>query len=157
MRYRCFCPNNPAYKDYGGRGITVCKEWVDSFAVFIEYVGRRPSPKYSLDRYPNNNGNYEPGNVRWATSEQQAANTRTGRSKRRIANGKRTAIGMRLRSRRKSLNLTLRNLEAKSGVSNAFICQLETGHAATAAIETVVALSKALKCDPAWLAFGAGV
>jgi len=56
----------------------VCEEWntMSKFPAFLAHVGRRPSPKHSIDRWPDNNGNYEPGNVRWATIEQQASNTR---------------------------------------------------------------------------------
>jgi hypothetical protein len=52
----------------------MCERWKNSFADFIADVGRRPGPKYSIDRWPDGNGNYEPGNVRWATSEQQSRN-----------------------------------------------------------------------------------
>ena len=72
LRQRCLNPNDKGYADYGGRGITVCERW-DRFENFIMDVGRRPSPEYSLDRI-DNDGNYEPGNVRWATADQQAAN-----------------------------------------------------------------------------------
>lgn len=75
MRDRCFNPNNPSYKDYGGRGITVCEQW-SSFHTFILDVGQRHDPRLSLDRFPNNDGNYEPGNCRWATRRQQCLNTR---------------------------------------------------------------------------------
>lgn len=64
-------------KEYGGRGIRVCDAWVNSFEKFISDVGFRPSDKHSIDRYPNNDGNYEPGNVRWATATEQARNRRT--------------------------------------------------------------------------------
>ncbi len=76
IRNRCLDPNNEAYPQYGGRGITVFVEWVESFEVFFAAVGSRPSDKHSIDRFPNNNGNYEPGNVRWATSVQQNRNRR---------------------------------------------------------------------------------
>jgi hypothetical protein len=76
---RCFCPSNPAYKDYGGRGITICDEWHHSYLSFLSYVGRRPTPSHTIDRFPNNNGNYEPGNVRWATQTQQCRNKRNNR------------------------------------------------------------------------------
>lgn len=62
------------YHRYGGRGITVCRKWRTSYAAFLADVGRRPSRFYSLDRFPNPDGNYEPGNVRWATVKEQRAN-----------------------------------------------------------------------------------
>jgi hypothetical protein len=74
MRERCINPNDSKYSYYGGRGITVCEEWRSSYSVFLSDVGRRPSPNHQLDRI-NNNGNYEPGNVRWTTREEQQRNT----------------------------------------------------------------------------------
>lgn len=78
MLQRCFNPRAKSYKYYGGRGITVCKEWnsLEKFPAFLKSVGRRPSRKHSLDRWPDKNGNYEPGNVRWATAKEQNSNTR---------------------------------------------------------------------------------
>lgn len=76
MKSRCFDTNRPDYSDYGGRGITVCERWSDSFSNFFADMGPRPSSKHSLDRYPNNDGNYEPGNVRWATPIEQGSNKR---------------------------------------------------------------------------------
>lgn len=78
-RNRCYDPGNAHYKDYGGRGIKVCPEWQGSFTQFLADVGLRPSSKHSLDRYPDNDGDYEPGNVRWATPEQQQRNSRRNR------------------------------------------------------------------------------
>jgi hypothetical protein len=75
MRQRCSNSRNTSYKLYGGRGISVCARW-DTFENFLADMGRRPSPQHSLDRFPNNDGNYEPGNVRWATAKQQANNRR---------------------------------------------------------------------------------
>ncbi len=76
IKQRCFNRNYHHYVDYGGRGITVCKAWKDSFDTFFLAIGRRPSPDHSLDRFPDNDGNYEPGNVRWATRSQQQRNKR---------------------------------------------------------------------------------
>lgn len=78
MRYRCHNPKNYSYKWYGGRGVVVCDEWRYSFNSFLNCVGKRPTKKHSLDRI-NHNGNYEPGNVRWATSKQQANNKTNNR------------------------------------------------------------------------------
>ena len=74
---RCENPEDPSYPRYGGRGIKICTQWRESFQAFLDYVGCRPSPEHTLDRYPDNNGNYEPGNVRWATKAEQAKNRRT--------------------------------------------------------------------------------
>jgi hypothetical protein len=63
MKQRCENPNHPAFRHYGGRGIKVCKRWSESFEAFFRDVGHVPAG-LSIDRYPNNNGNYEPGNVR---------------------------------------------------------------------------------------------
>jgi hypothetical protein len=78
MRNRCRDEKNTHYKDYGGRGIFVCPAWQE-FAAFLKDVGTRPSDAHSLDRYPNPNGNYEPGNVRWATAKEQGRNLRNTR------------------------------------------------------------------------------
>jgi len=77
MRRRCL-PKH--WKGYADRGIKVCSEWQNDFQAFFSYIGPKPSPKHSVDRYPNNDGNYEPGNVRWATAQQQARNKRDNRS-----------------------------------------------------------------------------
>lgn len=73
MIQRCENPKAANYKRYGGRGILVCPRWHDSFLAFVEDVGDRPSLDHTIDRI-DNDGNYEPGNVRWATKLQQAAN-----------------------------------------------------------------------------------
>lgn len=75
MIHRCHNPDSKDYKNYGGRGIVVCDEWRSSFQAFIEHIGRRPSDKHSIDRI-DNDGNYEPGNVHWATRIEQNNNKR---------------------------------------------------------------------------------
>ena len=76
MRSRCNNPNVESYARYGAIGVRVCDAWNASFEAFIRDVGRRPSPKHSLDRLENS-GNYEPGNVEWRTAKQQARNRRS--------------------------------------------------------------------------------
>lgn len=78
IRDRCYNKADSRYHDYGGRGITVCRRWNDSFESFLEDVGEPPTPKHSIDR-EDVNGNYEPGNVRWSTPTEQANNTRSNR------------------------------------------------------------------------------
>lgn len=78
MRERCFDKNNKRYRDYGGRGITVCARWRSSFEAFYADMGPRPSRQHSIERR-DTHGNYEPGNCRWATAKEQQRNRRNNR------------------------------------------------------------------------------
>lgn len=77
LRHRCTNPRAKSWSDYGGRGISICKRW-DSYEAFLLDMGRKPTPKHSIDRI-DNNGNYEPTNCRWATSSEQQRNKRNSR------------------------------------------------------------------------------
>jgi hypothetical protein len=81
MVYRCNRPSHKRFKDYGARGIQVCQRWLDNFWAFVEDMGPRPEGKvneraaYVLDRI-DNDGHYEPGNVRWADTSLSSKNRR---------------------------------------------------------------------------------
>ena len=79
MIQRCENPHSHDYPRYGGRGITVCRAWRYSFPAFLADMGPRPSRLYTLDRI-DPNGNYEPGNCRWATKSEQSQNVRPRQS-----------------------------------------------------------------------------
>lgn len=96
--------NAPQKKYYADQGVEVCEAWRNSFTAFLSDVGKRPSPLHSLDRFPDCNGHYEPGNVRWATREEQANNKR---------NSKFVTIG--------ALTLTLEQWSRKVGRSSSTI------------------------------------
>jgi len=77
MIARCHKPTDPAWNNYGGRGITVTQKWLDSFEAFVSDMGLAPAG-LSIDRIDNDRG-YDPGNCRWATAKEQAMNRRSNR------------------------------------------------------------------------------
>ena len=81
MKKRCLEPNHNEYPRYGGAGITICPEWLgkNGYANFLSHMGRKPFPEYTVDRYPIKEGNYEPGNCRWADSTMQARNRKSNK------------------------------------------------------------------------------
>ena len=80
MKQRCTNPKSDSYKDYGGRGITVCERWMNSFENFLADMGAAPSKSHSIDRI-NVDGNYEPSNCKWSTAKEQRANQRPRKRK----------------------------------------------------------------------------
>jgi len=78
MKNRCNNPNATCYDNYGGRGIRVCERWSgkDGFSNFFFDMGKRPTKNHTIDRFPNKDGDYEPGNCRWATRKEQSSNIR---------------------------------------------------------------------------------
>jgi len=78
MKDRCFNPNHKHYSDWGGRGITVCDRWKNSFENFFADMGLKPTAKHSIDRI-DNDGDYCPENCKWATNAEQQNNQRTNR------------------------------------------------------------------------------
>ena len=86
MKKRCYNAKNIRYEHYGGRGIKVCDRWLHSFENFLADVGRAPedSCKWSIDRI-DNDGDYDRGNVRWATAKEQANNRSSCKKKEKMA------------------------------------------------------------------------
>lgn len=85
MKARCFNTNEESYKNYGGRGITVCDRWKNSFENFLNDMGERPTNQHQIDRI-DNDGNYEPKNCKWVTVSENSVNRRNKGNKLGIKN-----------------------------------------------------------------------
>lgn len=94
MKRRCYDASDRGFKNYGGRGITVCDKWKDDFSAFIKDVGPKPYPSATIERI-DHNGGYEPGNVRWASMLEQGNNRRNNRIVR--VGGKEMSLSMAAR------------------------------------------------------------
>lgn len=84
MKQRCLNPKADRFPDWGGRGITICQQWIDDFAQFRADMGEPPSISHTLDRI-DNDGNYEPANCKWSTRSEQQLNRRPNRVNRATA------------------------------------------------------------------------
>jgi hypothetical protein len=110
MKNRCYNKNHPRFKDYGARGIRVCSRWLDSYDNFLEDMGKRPEGT-TLDRIYND-GNYEPGNCRWADNTTQSLNKRKYKSNKsgvtgvyRYTNSEKWVASIRINGKGKHLGI----------------------------------------------------
>ncbi len=115
MKARCFNPKHVGYKRYGGRGITVCDRWKNSFINFLKDMGKRPEGDYQIDR-ENNLGNYEPSNCRWVSYIENNQNRRSTKLSMMIAT--------EIRSRYKKENISHRELADSYNVHKSAITAL---------------------------------
>lgn len=109
IKKRCTNPNDPAFKFYGGNGILLFKDWIDDPKAFCEYIGQPLSDEYSVDRIDNSKG-YEPGNIRWASSIEQA-NNKTNNVKIEFQGQKFTSISNFIRWLAPQLNVNKKSLQ----------------------------------------------
>jgi hypothetical protein len=116
MLERCTNPKTKGFHRYGGRGITVFPTWSKDFKAFLDYIGLPPTSKHSIDRFPDNDGNYEPGNVRWATVKEQHENMTHVHAGPVLADLNRPEI-LRLHA----VSFSTRKIAARVGVSKSYV------------------------------------
>lgn len=121
MKDRCYNGNHASYKHYGGRGIVVCEEWLGSFDKFYLWsIASGYKDELTIDRYPDNDGNYEPSNCRWATMKEQS-------------NNRRLKQGSKL-----SANVSLLEMSSKNGIKYPTLCsRIQRGMSLQKAIDYV--------------------
>ena len=124
MIQRCTNPLNKSFKNYGGRGITVCGRWLAGFEFFLSDMGLRPGPNLSIERLDNNRG-YEPSNCVWATASQQAKNRRDGSLRGEQAKHPKLTVAAVMEIRGSMLTNT--QLSRKFGVTRAAIYNVRKG------------------------------
>lgn len=115
MKGRCYNKTNPSYNYYGGRGVKICKEWLDSFDNFYTDMGKRPSEKHSIDRI-DVNGNYNKENCRWATVEIQAINKRKRKNQNIISRNGKFSVSFRMNKKLHYIGTFLSLKEAKTNL-----------------------------------------
>lgn len=125
IRNRCNNPRTPDYKHYGARGIEVCDRW-DSFAIFVADVGPHPGAGWTLDRI-DNDGDYEPDNVRWATRKTQSRNRGYVVVGEATARAIRKAYGPYRSGARAPKGVSQEQLAQQYGVSQATVSQILRG------------------------------
>ncbi len=131
IKDRCLNPKNPKFADYGGRGIKVYEPWIDDLVGFIKYIHNTLGPRpegMTLDRQ-NNNGHYEPGNLRWATRSQQSYNRRdrpnaTGEKYIHVRPGGKYVVTLRKAGGKKVFTLTHSRLDVVVAARDAAIKRL---------------------------------
>lgn len=124
MKQRCYNPRCAGYRHYGGRGITVCDRWLQSFANFYEDMGDVPASGYSLDRVDNDKG-YSKENCRWATASEQSSNQR---DRLRVCR-KTDALLLELAPKLHAMGFSMRNIAALFSVGKTTIERALTGKA----------------------------
>jgi len=125
-KQRCFYPKHKGFKYWGGRGITMCDRWKNSFETFLQDMGECPLG-LTLDRFPNKDGNYEPGNCRWATYLEQGRNRRVPRGE-QAHNAKLTADKVLDVHRRLAAGESARAIGRLYGVGRSAINSIRDGH-----------------------------